>query len=666
MDIVTSQMLRRALPLFTALAIGVLTLTIAAILTLGREIFVPFALGILLAFILAPIVIKLQRMRVPRMLAISGAILAATVVIVALGFVIATQITSLVGEIPSYRITVQQKLQSLSASAQATGNGPFSRAAVALEEMAADIQAMAGSSPAGGEGEEGTATPHPIPVTVENDSSILSTISAIALPLLQPLATFGVVIIFAIFILLQREDLRNRFIRLAGTDDLQQTTAAIDDAARRLSKLLLFQLGVNAAFGVVTALGLWLLGVPSPALWGILGGILRFIPYVGGFVGAGLPMLLAFAVDPGWSMVIWTAVLYLGAEAILSNVVEPVLYGHSTGLSPVAILLAATIWAFLWGPVGLILATPLTICLVVMGRHVPRLSFIDVMFGDRPALSPAQIFYQRMLAGGPREAIDQAHEFLRERELATYYDEVALEGLRIAHEDVARFAVEGERLETLQRSTLELVDGLKNVRTSAQRGRRSKKNLTAEAAAAVDAAGPDQEVTRIVQRRQDLLPAWRGERPVVCLAGVNALDGAVTAMLAQVLTRHGLRAEALDLATLQKNPPSPQDAEGVALVCLSFVEPLSTVHLRQAVRRVHRVAPRARILIGIWRQRDPAMLQELKRRVHADALVTTLNGALAAALEMSGQQGHVPEPEAPAAPDVADETRVEPAIAATA
>ncbi len=586
-------------------------------------------------------------MRVPRMLAISGAILAATVVIVGLGFVIALQITSLVGEIPSYRLTVQQKLQSLSASAQATGDGPFSRAAIALEEMAADIQAMA--SPAEVQSEEnGTPIRRAIPVTIENDSSILDTVSAIALPLLQPLATFGVVIIFAIFILLQREDLRNRFIRLAGTDDLQQTTAAIDDAAKRLSKLLLFQLGVNAAFGVVTAIGLWLLGVPSPALWGILGGILRFIPYVGGIVGAGLPMLLAFAVDPGWSIVIWTAVLYLGAEAVLSNVVEPVLYGHSTGLSPVAILLAATIWAFLWGPVGLILATPLTICLVVMGRHVPRLAFIDVMFGDRPALSPPQIFYQRMLAGEPREAIDQAHEFLRERELATYYDEVALEGLRIAHEDVARFAVEGERVETLQRSTLELVDGLADVRTSAQRSRRGKKAMTAEAAAAVDAAGPDQEVTRIVQRREDLSPAWQGERPVVCLSGTNALDEAVTAMLAQVLTRHGLRAEAADLASLQKNPPTREQAEGVALVCLSFVEPLSTVHLRQAVRRVHRIAPRARILIGIWRQRDPAMLQELKRRLHADALVTTLNGALAAALEMSGQKTHVPAPETPA------------------
>ncbi|WP_427024364.1 AI-2E family transporter [Aureimonas ureilytica] len=630
MDIVTSQMLRRALPLFTALAVTVLILAVSSILYLGREIFVPFALGILLSFILAPIVIKLQRHRVPRILAISGAILVATVVILGLGFLIATQVTALVGEIPSYRSTVEGKLRSLSESAQSQGSGPFSRAAVALEEMAADIQTIA--APA-----EGAAdAPKPLLVTVEDSSSLFQTISAVALPLLSPIATFGVVIIFAIFILLQREDLRNRFIRLAGTDDLQQTTAAIDDAAKRLSKLLLFQLGVNAAFGAMTALGLWLLGVPSPVLWGILGGILRFIPYVGGFIGAGLPMLLAFAVDPGWSMVIWTAVLYLGAEALLSNVVEPVLYGHSTGLSPVAILLAATVWALLWGPVGLILATPLTICLVVMGRHVPRLAFIDVMFGDRPALSPPQIFYQRMLAGAPQEAADQAREFLRERELATYYDEVALEGLRIAHEDVARFAVKGERLETLRAATLELVEDVGTLRPSR---RRRKTHLTAEAAAAVDAVGPDQEVTRIVQRKEDLAPEWRGPTPVVCLSGNNALDPAVTTMLVQVLERHGLGARHISLSELRKNPPARKDAEGVALVVLSFIEPLSTVHLRQAVREVHRVAPKARIMIGIWRQRDPAMLQELQRRVHADALVTTLNKALAAALEMSGQRG---------------------------
>ncbi len=252
-----------------------------------------------------------------------------------------------------------------------------------------------------------------------------------------------------------------------------------------------------------------------------------------------------------------------------------------------------------------------------MGRHVPRLAFIDVMFGDRPALSPPQIFYQRMLAGAPDEAIDQAHDFLRQRELATYYDEVALEGLRIAHEDVARFAVEGERLETLQRSTLELVEGLKSVRTSALGGRRSKKTMSAEAAAAVDAAGPDQEVTRIVQRQQDLAPAWRGDRPVVCLSGSNALDGAVTAMLAQVLTRHGLRAEAVSLASLIENPPSREGRErrraGLPVVCRAAVDGAPAAGgptrspLRAARAHPHRHLAPAR----------PTMLQELKRRVHA-------------------------------------------------
>ncbi|WP_244493666.1 AI-2E family transporter [Aureimonas sp. AU4] len=665
MDIVTSQMLRRALPLFTALAVSVLVLTVGSILYLGREIFVPFALGILLSFILAPIVIKLQKHRVPRILAVSIAMVTATALILALGFAIAMQISALVGEIPTYRITVQQKIESLSESAQASGNGPWSRAVRSLEGMAEDFQNLGApaANPAATTASPATvAAPQPIPVVVQNQDSILSTAMAVIGPLLSPLATFGIVIVFAIFILLQKEDLRNRFIRLAGTDDLQQTTAAIDDAAHRLSRLLLFQLGINALFGVVTATGLWFLGVPSPILWGILGGVLRFIPYVGGFVGAGLPMLLAFAVDPGWSMVIWTAVLYIGAEALLSNVVEPILYGHSTGLSPVAILLAATVWTLLWGAVGLILATPLTICLVVLGRHVPRLEFIDVMLGDRPALMPQQIFYQRMLAGAPEEAAEQAREFLRERELATYYDEVALEGLRIAHEDVARFAVKEDRLDTLRASTLRLVDSLKGVGVAgASRHRAGKaKHLTAEAAAAVDAAGPDQAATRIVQRREDLAPEWRGETPVICLSGANALDEAVTAMLAQVLNRHGLGTRHVSLAEMRRNPPSREDAQGVALVCLSFIEPLSTVHLRQAVRQVHRVAPGARIMVGIWRQRDPAMLQDLKRRVHADALVTTLNSALAAALELSKGRSSVPvrEDQRPK-PEPEDATKVE-------
>jgi len=267
-----------------------------------------------------------------------------------------------------------------------------------------------------------------------------------------------------------------------------------------------------------------------------------------------------------------------------------------------------------------------------------------------------------MLAGAPQEAADQAREFLRERELATYYDEVALEGLRIAHEDVARFAVRDARLDTLRASTLELIDDLKAIPVHTQK--RRKKHLTAEAAAAVDAAGPDQAVTRVIQRREDLAPEWQGETPVICISGVSALDEAVTAMLSQVFNRQGLTSRHVGWKELQANPPTAEDARGVALVCLSFIEPLSIVHLRQAVRQVHRVAPKARILIGIWRQRDPAMLSELRRRVHADALVTTLNSALAAALEMSGPKAVPQMREKPRGAEPADQTRVGAAVPA--
>ncbi len=631
MDLVTSQLLRRLLPLFAALAVSVLVLSVSAILYLGREVFVPFALSILLSFVLAPIVIFLQKMNVPRIVAISAAILTATAVIVALAGFIAIQLTAVVTEIPSYRANIENKLESFS-SGPDEPRGPFGRAIEAIQGIAADLGEV-GESRSDSDSPLTPRAPQPVTI-VSAGGGALATATAVVSPLLGPLATVGIVIVFAIFILLQREDLRNRFIRLAGTDDLQQTTAAIDDAAIRLSRLLFFQFLMNAAFGIITGLGLWVIGVPSPFLWGILGGVLRYIPYVGGFLGAGLPMMLAFAVDPGWSMIVWTAVIYLAVETVMSNVVEPVLYGHSTGLSSVSIILAALIWTLIWGPVGLILATPLTICLVVLGRHVPALESIDIMFGDRPALSPPQIFYQRMLAGAPQEASLQARDFLRERALATYYDEVALEGIRLAHEDVARFAVAGPRLDTLRAATLEFVGRLDGLKSPLPRGGA----MRPEAKAAVDAAGPDAEVARIVLSREDLRPEWRGPHPVLCVSGNTPLDAPVTAMLAQVLAKHGLPTRQAAWADLVAAPPSREDAEGVALVCLSFLEPLSTIHLRLMVRQVHRVAPRAHVVVGIWRQRDPAMIAELAAKLRTDAVVTTFQSALAAALRLASEE----------------------------
>src|SRR3981081_952077 len=330
----------------------------------------------------------------------------------------------------------------------------------------------------------------PVPVEVRQpDPGALESLQSLISPLLHPLATTGIIIIFVIFILLQREDLRNRLIRLAGSHDLQRTTAALDDAAGRVSRLLLIQLLLNGTFGVVIGTGLWMIGVPSAILWGILAGVLRFVPYIGAAIAAAFPLALAVAVDPTWSMRLWTLPLFLIVEPIVGHVIEPMVYGHSTGLSPVAVVASATFWTALWGPIGLVLATPLTVCLVVLGRHVERLEFLDVMFGDRPALSPPEIFYQRMLSGDADEASEKAEEFLKERSLSSYYDEVALKGLQLAQADAERGALSPDRLTKIRDAVGEFVSNLSDGEDRPP----AKINATtdAEALSAVESVGDD-------------------------------------------------------------------------------------------------------------------------------------------------------------------------------
>ncbi len=628
-DTVTSRRVRDALPVFTALASVLLALAIATTLYLAREILVPIAFAIILSFLLAPLVRLVQRPGIPRSVAVVGVVLLAVGGLITLGGVMAGQMAQLAAELPQHRPTMEAKVRSLRGATLATG--ALGRTIDMLEEMAQDLQHGSPTVPES-DARAASRPSQPVPVEVlDPEAGPLETLGRLAWPLLSPLATAGLIVVFAVFILVQREDLRNRMIRLAGTSDLQKTTAAIDDAASRLSRLFLTQLAVNAGFGLVVATGLWLIGVPSPALWGILGAALRFVPYVGALIAAAFPAAVAAIVDPGWSMLAWTAALFLLVEAAVANALEPLVYGHSSGLSPVAVMLAATVWAFLWGPVGLILATPLTVCLVVLGRHIDRLRFLDVMLGDRPPLSPPQIFYQRMLAGDPGEAVAQAREFLKHRALWTYYDEVALEGLRLAQEDVARGTLTVERQATIRTSVRGLVTAL--ARVVGPKGRR-RGAVGAEVAAAVEVAGEDRPVAWVVRRRSDLHPAWRGEAPVLCVAGSGPLEEGVALMLAQLLGRHGLAARVAGPELL--TPPEPASGTtGVVLVCLSFLDALSTAHVRLAVRRLRRQAPGAKVMVGLWRQRDPATLEDLRRATSADVLVTSLHAALAAALALS-------------------------------
>ena len=359
--------------LVKGVAAALLAALIVTTLYLGRDVFVPIALAILLSFVLAPLARGLENWHAPRSLSVISVVLLAFVVIFAVGGVIATQMTQLAGDLPRYETNMRTKIASLRGSA--TTNSTLERAADVLKDLGKEINQPKDKPQAPLANRSGPPSNgqdvRPIPVEVRQPPpTALESVAALITPLLHPLMTTGIVVIFVIFTLLQREDLRNRLIKLAGSHDLQKTTAALNDAAGRLSRLFLTQLALNAGIGLVIGTGLWFIGIPSAVLWGILAGILRFVPYIGTFISAAFPLALAVAVDPGWSLLLWTGALFFILEPLAGQALEPLLYGRSTGLSPLAVVLSATFWTALWGPIGLVLATPLTICLVVLGRHV--------------------------------------------------------------------------------------------------------------------------------------------------------------------------------------------------------------------------------------------------------------------------------------------------------
>jgi predicted PurR-regulated permease PerM len=317
-------------------------------------------------------------MKVNRIASVILAALLAIAVLLAIGVVIGTQLAHLISQLPEYVATIQSKIGAIGNYATDHFPGVLKRLGLAL----GDGDSMAGPA---------AASPLPgaepdVPHAALSPMTVLTTTCSLSCRL-SPVATAGIVFVVAVFILLKKEELRDRMIRLFGSSDLHRTTGAMDDAARRLSRYFLTLLTINVGFGIVIGTGLFLIGVPSPVLWGILGIVLRFVPYVGPILAATLPIALSAAVDPGWSMVVWTAALFVVTELTFNQVIEPAAYGQSTGLSPFSVIVAALFWGWLWGPIGLILSMPLTLCLVVLGRHVERLEFLDVLPGDRPALS---------------------------------------------------------------------------------------------------------------------------------------------------------------------------------------------------------------------------------------------------------------------------------------
>ena len=418
---------------------------IIAGLYFGRDVLVPFTLAVLLSFVLAPLVDVLTRLRAGKVPSVLLAVALAFAILAGLGALIGKQVAVLSANLPQYQLVIGKKLESLRTSD--IGKNMVEKAANALEGLNDKLSQTPPPAAAPAAVLKAQASPEPVPVEVRQPPpGPVQIVESVLSALLPPLATAGIVIIFVVFILLQRADLRDRFIGLTGTHDLHRTTEGLNEAATRLSRYFLALTGINAVFGLCIGTGLAVIGVPNPILWGIVGAILRFVPYVGALIAMAFPLALAAAVDPGWTMVIETALLFIFVEGVIGQVVEPQLFGHTTGMSPLAIIVSAMFWTLIWGPPGLLLSTPLTSCLVVLGRHVENLNFLEMLLGDKPALSPVQSFYQRILASDPDEVAFQAEALLKECTLLDYYEDVAMPALALAQADVYREVMDRDRM----------------------------------------------------------------------------------------------------------------------------------------------------------------------------------------------------------------------------
>ena len=588
----------------SALAHGLIVAgLIVVILIAGREILEPLVIAALLAFILSPLIRRLRQWGVWRAPSVVLTVLFALGVLGALGAIIALQITQLAEDLPTYETNLRNKIRTLGAGSLTSR--ALDRATGTLKDLQEEItKAGPAASP---------AEQKPVPVEVRQpEPRGLESIATLVRPLLSPLTMTALVVLFLIFILLQREDIRDRFLRLAGTADLQRSTAALDDAGSRLSRFFLMQTLLNAGFGLIITIGLLVIGVPNAVLWGIFAGLMRFVPFIGSIIAAFFPIALAAAVDPGWSMAIATAGLFLVAEPIAGHVIEPLLYGQHTGLSPVAIVISTLFWTLLWGPIGLLLATPLTVCLVVLGKHIQALQFIDVLLGDEPALEPHERFYQRLLAGDDTEAADMAERQLKKQRLSACYDAVVMPALALAQTDAAHGKLSHDKQLEICHTVEEVVEDLSDHED--QEPEASDENARGTPVLASDS----------------LHDNWRIDHSVLCVASRSPLDQAASTMLAQLLDKHGLPARVQPFTDVASARSFKIDAPDAPLVCLSYFGSAGNpAHVRYLIRRLRRVMPNTRFLACFWMLLgDDNKAEDWRAAVGADLVATSLSEAL--------------------------------------
>ncbi|MCX7281197.1 MAG: AI-2E family transporter [Alphaproteobacteria bacterium] len=538
---------------------------IVAGLFFGRPVLMPLALSVLMSFALAPLVSLFKRFRLGNGPAVIISLVLAVTIVGSLGLFMGSQLAKLASELPHYQTNLGQKIHSVVGGA--AHNDTITRLNKTVENLADQITGGKQKEP------EGAAPGQikPIPVVITRTSQAPWAVASTVLgPLLEPLGLVALVLVFVSFILLQKDDLRDRFIRLAGSRDMQRTTVALDEAASRLSRYLFLQTLINTCFGLSIGVGLWLIGIPNAGLWALMAMLLRFVPYFGVPLAFLFPFTLALAVDPGWTKMVWTLLLFGGIEPIIGQGVEPVLYGRSMGLSAVAVVVAAVFWTWLWGPVGLLLSTPLTMCFVVFSRHIESLKFLDVMLGNQPALKFEESLYLRMLAEDPDEAADEAESFLRANSLSGYYDEVAARALMLAQNDVNRGVLDPMRQNRIRDAIKGLIINLAERRDD-------------------DAAAT-----------ADLPDTWRDSEPVLCVAGRGPLDEAAALLLVDMLRKYGIGARVVSSDETSATNIRELDCTGVQISCVSYLEPGTFKNARYQVRRLRKRMPGVPVMALFW------------------------------------------------------------------
>ncbi len=594
--------LAATLPEFKLMISLVTGSVIIAALYFGRDILMPLALAFLLGFVLDPLVVRLRRWGVPRALAVLLVLVTALASLGMAGVFLGNQVSALSAQLPTYQSNIKTKLGDLRASASTPGM--FDGVVKTFDTLKAEVEQ---TSPTLAAPATPTTRATPAPQRVEvipRPPSAIQQAMAWLDASSGTLANAGIVLVFVVLTLLDRLDLRDRLLRLWG-GSLHRSTDAMDEAGQRISKYLTMQLVVNLTYGVPMAVGLWFIGVPGAILWGAVAAVMRFVPYIGPMVSAVFPLGLAFAVDPGWNMVLWTLALIVALELLSNNVVEPWLYGASTGLSAMSLMVAATFWTALWGPVGLIMSTPLTVCLLVIGRHLPRLRFLDVLLGSAPALDTPTRIYQRLIAGDVEEAIELATDQVEDGRLIGFYGETALPVLRMASNDHASVATAEHRLRVVTGMDA-LIDDLRE-------------------------QYPDPE---------PLPPAQ-----VVCVGGKWEVDTLAARMLAHTLSRENMAADFRPAGAVTADTIAALELGQVRVVCLSFLSPEPSVQARQFCRRLRRRWPGVKIVLGLWNAPAELLGESALQALGADAVVTSIGEAavrISALLGTDLAEGFVP------------------------